>query len=340
MIASFTALMERLKSEPLLDNSGGLSLGAQFRNIIHQSLLGYLNSIDAELENIKGFILYPKENDWNGAISDEVTQQLFIKYKNLAHNNFCYPVGSFAFSIPAAVHRQISFTDKIYDFGWLHGPFTSSTINRARDRYLNFFELMSDCKMLQPELDIDLVWHTHLLSPSKYREFCLIQDGKIIYHDDKFKDCRIDLDANNPKTIWEERFSTPFTVCLCWVCEETRSGGVFEDQNVLLNAIANEKARRHSLGLYKEPKFELTGCKDCGHHPRTSCASFALDKAVQNFDADIADSGSHGSERWKTECDNGPGCDCEEYCSECGCTAPCENPNCYCQHGQTCVGKV
>jgi hypothetical protein len=329
--------MENLKIESLLNHSSILLIQTQMSNVMHQDLLGFLNSEDGNAKHSKDFILYPKVNDWKGAMIDEVTQRLFVTYKNLARNGFYYISGSFAFSIPAAVHRQTSFTDKMYEYGWLHAPFTDSTMNRARVRYLKFFELMSDFEMLEPKLDVDLVWHTHMLSPSKYRDFCLFQIGKMVYHDDKSGEYQINRGFKSSEAAWEERFCSPFTVCLCWFCEATRDGGVPENRNNLIKAITKERAHRYQAGMPIETKFKVTGCKDCGLHPRTDCLSFSVDKACP-------DSEKRGPQRQEKECcdENEQGCECEEYCSSCECEAPCENPNCHCEQAvpKSCRGRV
>lgn len=45
-------------------------------------------------------------------------------------------------------------------------------------------ELMKEKGMWVPTLDIDLVWHTHQLSPDSYDAFCEQNIGRRIEHDD------------------------------------------------------------------------------------------------------------------------------------------------------------
>jgi hypothetical protein len=100
----------------------------------------------------------------------------------------------YSIELVGAVLRQESFVRKMYDLGWTrsgyfdaesdglalqhalaryhaYGFFLVPTI-RSTDRRCSFLDLMSSSPLsfFVPTLDIDLVWHTHQLMPSKYQQ--------------------------------------------------------------------------------------------------------------------------------------------------------------------------
>lgn len=67
------------------------------------------------------------------------------------------------------VIRQERFIDKMMKLDWLHSQFVEITIIDSIDRYQKFMNLLKNSKIcLVPTLDVDLVWHTHLLNHPSY----------------------------------------------------------------------------------------------------------------------------------------------------------------------------
>ena len=59
-------------------------------------------------------------------------------------------------------------------------------ISTSIDRYCKFLRLARDhpSVLLVPTLDIDLVWHAHMLHPAAYAHDCLAIVGRVFHHDD------------------------------------------------------------------------------------------------------------------------------------------------------------
>lgn len=124
----------------------------------------------------------------------------------------------------AAVRRQSMFIDKMCHMLWLRSPSLQHTLEHAIMRYKNFFELfrLYPGKLIVPTLDIDLVWYTHQLCPSRYDVFCTSRTGRFINHDDKIgKASREDSFAVVEELYYKE-FAEPYRICLCWDCEAIR----------------------------------------------------------------------------------------------------------------------
>lgn len=115
-------------------------------------------------------------------------EQLLIReYREMANANFTYRNHSLNFDPVAAVHRQAKFAEKIYQFNWLQSPTVASTLRHAIDRYGKFFFLIVNFPgMMVLTLDVDLIWHTHQLSPARYMTFSrATANGRFVDHNDK-----------------------------------------------------------------------------------------------------------------------------------------------------------
>ncbi|KAJ6187364.1 hypothetical protein N7519_002272 [Penicillium mononematosum] len=91
-----------------------------------------------------------------------------------------------------AVIRQGTFVDKMDQIDWLHSPTVFDTMGRLIKKYEVFFRIMLENphNIAVPTLDVDLAWHTHQLSPSRYYKYSTsnVPFGSkrtFIDHDDK-----------------------------------------------------------------------------------------------------------------------------------------------------------
>ena len=127
----------------------------------------------------------------------------------------------FALDLVGAVIRQGVFIDKMQHFDWIHSPAIEHTASCAIERYSGFFRVMQQNpgKTAVPTFDVDLVWHTQQLTPSKYYRYSLVNCNNLfIDHDDKIVD-----DVLNDSFGWTcEEFAhltgSDYDKCLCWCC--------------------------------------------------------------------------------------------------------------------------
>lgn len=120
-----------------------------------------------------------------------------------------------------AVQRQASFVDKMERQLWIRSPAIEGTLQRAIDRYSKFLKLLKlyPKMMLVPTLDIDLVWHTHQCSPSRYDAGTLKVAGRRINHDDKLGEAVLKPGLTSTKDLFRIRFGQEYQICQCWDCE-------------------------------------------------------------------------------------------------------------------------
>jgi len=134
-----------------------------------------------------------------------------------------------------AVNRQSSFIHKMDAQLWIRSPAVEGTLRRARDRYSNFLRLFKlyPGTMLVPTLDIDLVWHTHQLSPQRYMDATRDLAGKFLDHDDKLGKETLDVGLEKTKKLFRIRFGKEYLVCNCWDCEALLDAVENRDESIV-----------------------------------------------------------------------------------------------------------
>jgi hypothetical protein len=127
--------------------------------------------------------------------------------------------------LSAAVERQVSFIDKMESQLWIRSPALDGTLQRAIDRYSKFLKLLKlyPGTMLVPTLDVDLVWHTHQCSASRYENDTGVLAGCFIDHDDAIPSSRLDDGMEKTKLLFRIRFGREYLVCTCWDCQAVLS---------------------------------------------------------------------------------------------------------------------
>ena len=124
-----------------------------------------------------------------------------------------------------AVTRQFAFCQKMELQLWIRSPALIGTLTRAcirYDRFLQLFKLYPNT-MLVPTLDIDLVWHTHQLSPRRYAAATKVRAGRFIDHDDKLGKPTLDDGMARTENLYRVRFGDKYAICNCWECEALAS---------------------------------------------------------------------------------------------------------------------
>ena len=85
-------------------------------------------------------------------------------------------------------------------------------IDRAVDRYAQFLQLAKEHPgtTLVPTLDVDLIWHVHMLSPRDYRDDCEQMLGRLLTHDDQKSDEELAGAFKETSGKWAETHATPY----------------------------------------------------------------------------------------------------------------------------------
>lgn len=159
----------------------------------------------------------------------------------------------FSLDLAAAVQRQSVFVAKMHEQLWLRSPGLIGTLPasavasvRARSRstvlvvsdagflaravvrYERFFALfrVHPGSTLVPTLDVDLVWHSAMLTPSGYRAWCRDTAGRFIAHDDALGEGVLGDAFEFTEAAYQREFNRPYARCCCWFCEAAANEGL------------------------------------------------------------------------------------------------------------------
>ncbi|KAL4951989.1 hypothetical protein BDW69DRAFT_201032 [Aspergillus filifer] len=169
----------------------------------------------------------------------------------------------FALDLVGAVVRQGTFVQKMDNIDWLHSPTLTETTLRLIRKYAVFFQIMASnpTHMAVPTLDVDLAWHTHQLTPSRYFAYSIhrtrSEGYSAIYidHDDKVSEVK--LSDGFEWTSRQYRKVTDggiYSECTCWYCEATRGSDLHG--NILpFTSSSNSKARANAADLHENPEI-------------------------------------------------------------------------------------
>jgi hypothetical protein len=121
--------------------------------------------------------------------------------------------------------RQSSFIVKMSIELWIWSPAMEGTLRRGIQRYKRFLRLFNlyPRKMLVPTLEIDLVWHTHQLSPLQYFRSTVALTGRFIDHNDKLDSTILNPGLKETSNLYRMEFAETYSYCNCWDCEAFRS---------------------------------------------------------------------------------------------------------------------
>lgn len=113
--------------------------------------------------------------------------------------------------------RQERFIKNMVQLNWLYSPYIEMTINEAIDRYQKGILLLPPQGFI-PTVDIDLVWHTHLLDLTTYLQYTQAVTGYLVDHRDKVETQQFDAGFTEMCKKYYKRYRQDYTICLCEYC--------------------------------------------------------------------------------------------------------------------------
>ncbi|KAH8693824.1 hypothetical protein BGW36DRAFT_361660 [Talaromyces proteolyticus] len=166
----------------------------------------------------------------------------------------------FGLDLVGAVIRQGTFVQKMDDIDWIHSPALLATMDRLIRKYGIFFDIMvSNPKhMSVPTLDVDLAWHTHQLSPSRYMDYSRIQSKRyvtetFIDHDDKVDEAKLSEAFHWTSNMYRKVTNGEiYSECTCWYCEATREATIYQNPLGFASS-STRRARLIAENLHDDP---------------------------------------------------------------------------------------
>ncbi|GAA5805466.1 hypothetical protein HPULCUR_010982 [Helicostylum pulchrum] len=143
--------------------------------------LGQQN-FDAGPDRIEEFIAKFQDRLGSPSSSPKPTKRRDDFMASIKSTYLCTPYRS-SVDLLMAVSRLLEFTTTVTSLiDWK----SSDEIVRAIKRYREFLHITqcSPTIVPVPTIDVDLIWHTHMLHPRNYRQFCTKHLKRIINHDD------------------------------------------------------------------------------------------------------------------------------------------------------------
>lgn len=204
----------------------------------------------------------------------------------------------FALNLIGAVIRQGTFVEKMDDIGLINSPNLETTVGHFIDKYGVFFQIMAKNKnhAVVPTLDVDLVWHTHQLSPARYYAFSTAQiDGIFVDHDDKIDEIKL----SDAFTWTSEQYQKLtggkiYSECICWYCEAVRASHN-EGLKRLMSSSANN-AKANAARLHDTTGNATYGQRGQGPH---ISSHNAISIQTQAFPKALSDKNSELESHWK-----------------------------------------
>jgi hypothetical protein len=112
----------------------------------------------------------------------------------------------FGLNLAEAVIRQWDFSKKITGM-YPQDPVPRPMLDHMKLRYVKFMNLMrTQGNMIVPTVDIDLFWHTHQLSSNRYEEWCIMNVGRAINHDDTVDAPELTNGLEHTKQLWADTY--------------------------------------------------------------------------------------------------------------------------------------
>lgn len=145
----------------------------------------------------------------------------------------------FALDLVGAVIRQGKFIQKMHSLNWINTYSSSDLIQFLRGfqkKYDIFWGIIvaNPARMAVPTLDVDLVWHTHQLSPKDYYTHSITTTTKnrpvrFIDHNDRVDEGQLSNSFEwTAKKYHNASGGKDYSGCSCWYCEATRRRSVLE----------------------------------------------------------------------------------------------------------------
>lgn len=189
-----------------------------------------------------------------------------------------------------AVLRQERFTDKMLQLDWLHNQLLKKTIAESIIRYLRYLNLLTRTdhqRMLVPTLDIDLIWHTHQLSPYFYYQECmLLLLGAVIDHDDKVEEARLDLGFKDTALLYYSKFKEPYLICFCRYCLLIRHTQQKLPGVQILLTLGKKPSGQHDHELAQHPLFlPQMGLTHISHHNAIAMPTYLARQARKHLES-------------------------------------------------------
>ncbi|GJN69353.1 hypothetical protein PLIIFM63780_000457 [Purpureocillium lilacinum] len=117
------------------------------------------------------------------------------------------------------------FHQKMQQTDWVNNQHSKEILDRLLKKYGRFLDVVADNpgRLVVPTLDVDLAWHTHMLSPKTYAAASIRKTGTLLDHPDKIDEDKLSMAFAWTCKIYAEKYGQSYSDCACWYCESVRA---------------------------------------------------------------------------------------------------------------------
>ena len=136
---------------------------------------------------------------------------------------------------PQLINSQDHWVNQMCHYLWIRSPALESTLKRAQSRYRQHFDLIGTLtnSNLEAAPDVNLVWLTHQITPSEYRDFATKVTGHAVDHNLELDEAARERGLQVTRQEYMLRHGSDYVRCHCWDCEFLHS--LIEDGNMQLS---------------------------------------------------------------------------------------------------------
>ncbi|KAH9180957.1 hypothetical protein AeNC1_017067, partial [Aphanomyces euteiches] len=138
------------------------------------------------------------------------------------------PFGAFEMDLVQAMIRQLDFVNKMCpNMDYWNDPVVIEASIIRYHKFMNLMKVKKHSIVLVPTSDIDLVWHTHQADTRNYYEFCKVNIGRIIDHDDTIEGGDLRKGYADTFLLWcmtyNDAYSSFAPSYVSWTSEKTNN---------------------------------------------------------------------------------------------------------------------
>ena len=111
----------------------------------------------------------------------------------------------FDIDLHAATKRHLRFGNRVIR---LKPIINRGYLESAAERYEQFLKLGAEMDTVVPTLDIDIIWHSHMLSPVDYFTECKELAGRVLDHKDELPSSELEVSFTKTKDVWNKKYKS------------------------------------------------------------------------------------------------------------------------------------
>lgn len=163
--------------------------------------------------------------------------------------------------------RVQKFIDQIHNLKWYLSDTEDLEVSRAIERYKKFYSLQPTmCKIAT--LDIEVVWHAHLLRLAQYYADCKQDFGTLVDHPDFVRVSRVHELYFETCKRYRKKYGEDMSGCQCKYCRNiTRESQSWRqksssNKNTISNALYSLQHYSNFRSIYTVPKYKPDNFKN------------------------------------------------------------------------------